>query len=865
MVLFRSRQERLPVYEHSSRAPSPTKERYSDDEDDYSDDGDYEAYPHRSAGSSRSTSGSMASAIPMLPKRRQVASAARAANLYPYRLPTKVTRYLCFGLFLTLVLMILSLIRASQVENWKVANGHTGSRPAAPPVWERFPFLERYYGGIRTLSSLEESKPQYPNSDELAPGGPSANKADSQTEDANIPAQRSLPSSHAWTEYSARAQESDINECFIDAAGKVKVPPVRYYQGRPHGFPRNVAGSYEIFDLPEDICFERFGRYGPYGFGYSLKSGGLGTGENGENEGSAAVWQDTPRVDYRGVDWADVQRRCYQANAARFHELPPKTVTERGFFIHDDPASTKKDKRDTDEAANSEEETKPSFSKSGKPENKQPEDGKSKSEKTEDKKPSAPAEKKSRTAVVIRCYDEYLFREDDIASIRSMITELSLASGGRYDVHLLVQVKNDAQHPIWADHEAYESRIRDTIPEEFQGLVTLWTETQMLSLYQGIYDLYSRGPDLPVHGVYRGLSMAMQYFAYQHPEYDYFWQWEMDVRYTGHYHDLFSKLENWAKAQPRKGIWERSARFYFPDVHGSWEDFSQMARIQNEMGTVGADNVWANAPGLKDDPDRVKKPRKVVWGPTRPADDNDWFEPGNDPLPPQGGPEKDHYKWGVGEEADYIALNPLFDPDGTTWGLKDDITGFNRTNGGPPRRANIITTSRVSRRLLMTMHKSTAYKKQFAFPEMWPATVALHHGYKAVFAPHPLYVDRKWPVEYMAQTYNGGRDGSSGGARTSVFGDREHNLLGLSWFYNSGFGPNLYRRWLGLRVNNDGGEDFEKTVDKSKQGGSVSDMPGGEGRMCLPPMLLHPVKEVELPVEEPEQEAHSESEFDPGS
>ena len=26
-------------------------------------------------------------------------------------------------------------------------------------------------------------------------------------------------------------------------------------------------------------------------------------------------------------------------------------------------------------------------------------------------------------------------------------------------------------------------------------------------------------------------------------------------------------------------------------------------------------------------------------------------------------------------------------------------------------------------------------------------------------------------------------------------------------------------------------------------------MMGGEGRMCLPPMLLHPVKAVELPIE----------------
>lgn len=850
MVLFRSREQRLPVYE---RAASPSKERCSDDEYYDTSEDDYEPRAGQSANSSRSVSGSLASSAPMLAKSR-IPVAKRVANVYPYRLPTKITRYLCFGLLFTLILMIMSLVRASQVENWKLANGKAVLGPHAPPVWERFPFLERYYGGIRTLEPFNDSNPEYPSPIEPARESTPLRQTTGE-DDAPAESQRDIPESHPWDDYAGRALESGARECFLDSKGSVQVPALRYYEGRPHGFPRNVAGSYEIFDFPEDICFERFGRYGPYGFGYTLKSGGLGVGDHGESDGSSEVWRDTPRVDFRGVDWADVQRRCYQANSARFKEQSPRIVASHGFYIHDTPSSAETEKRevggesapeaDADSTPDDEEEAGATISKSSKPSDK--------------------ANKVSRTAIVIRCFDDFVFREDDIASFRAMIAEVSLVSGGRYDIHLLMQVKNDALHPIWADEEAYEKRIRDTIPEEFRGLVTLWTETQMLSLYQGIYDLYTRGPDLPVHGVYRGLSMAMQHFAYMHPEYEYYWQWEMDVRYTGHYYDLFSKLEKWARDQPRKGLWERNARFYFPEVHGSWDDFSQMARIQNEMGTVGADNVWRNAPGLKDDPEKVKQSRKIVWGPVRPEDNDDWFEPANDPVPPTGGPEKDKSQWGVGEEADYISLNPMFDPDGTTWLLKDDITGYNSTNGGPPRRANIITTSRMSRRLLMTMHKMTAYKKQFAFPEMWPATVALQHGYKAVFAPHPLYVDRKWPVEYMAQTFNGGRDGSSGGSRTSVFGEREHNLRGLSWFYNSGFGPNLYRRWLGLRVNNDGGEEFEMTEDKSKQGGSVSDMRGGEGRMCLPPMLLHPVKEVELPVEEPAQEGQEQSEFDPGS
>jgi hypothetical protein len=74
--------------------------------------------------------------------------------------------------------------------------------------------------------------------------------------------------------------------------------------------------------------------------------------------------------------------------------------------------------------------------------------------------------------------------------------------------------------------------------------------------------------------------------------------------------------------------------------------------------------------------------------------------------------------------------------------------------------------------------------------------------------------------------------------------------MGMTWYYNAGFAPNLWKRWLGLKVNNDGGEEFEMTADEGKSGEGVNEMKGGEGRMCLPPMLLHPVKGVELPVED---------------
>ncbi|RYP74572.1 hypothetical protein DL771_002838 [Monosporascus sp. 5C6A] len=833
---------RLPVYE---KLDTQGKDR--DSNDSYDEDSDYDGYSEPSslsAGNSRNISGS--STTPMMAKRAFASSHIPGRPVY--RLPNRVMRYLCFGLISFIFLLIFFLVRASQHENWKIASGRIDKGPGAPPAWESFEFLTRYYGGVRNLVPASQNIPEYPRPEDEVPLDKLSFVNNTSTD--SVLDARALPATKEFAGHPKsifKSAPEEMHECFVDQDNKVRVPPIRYFDGRPNGFPEHVLGSYELFNLPEDICFERYGRYAPYGFGYSVRTGGLGVGEHGENEGFESTWEKVPRVEWKHVNWAEIQRRCYQANVARYEPLPPRQPSPQGFYIDDGLNATL---RTRDAMA-----TEPLESHS---------DVTAKGENDTPKSGEKPVGKQlPRTAVVIRCWDEYVWREEDVMNLRALISELSLASGGRYDVHLLVQVKNDALHPIWADAATYENRIGASVPAEFRGLVTLWTETQMLALYQGIYDLFARGPDLPVHGVYRGLQMAMQYFAYQHPEYKYFWQWEMDIRYIGHYYDFFAKVENWAKEQPRKGLWERNARFYLPSVHGGWEDFKQMARVQSEMGSTGADNIWNGVPGA----DKKAKPKggeKPIWGPERPLDPDDWFEPESDPKPDTTY-EKDKYVWGVGEEAEYIAFNPIYDPEGTTWGLADDITGYNTTVAKPPRRAQIITASRMSRRMLLTMHRETAFKKHHAFPEMWPATVALQHGYKAVFAPHPLYVDREWPTALFAQTLNNGKNGASGGSRTSVFGDREHNLRGLTWFYNSGFSPNLYRRWLGLKVNNDGGEEFERVEDVSKNGTTVSEMRGGEGRMCLPPVLLHPVKDVELPVEvNPEGEVEI-PESDPGA
>jgi hypothetical protein len=682
------------------------------------------------------------------------------------------------------------LVRASILDTRRLEQ-IGDQRKNGPKQWESFPFLSRYYGGIRTLIPQKQNIPEYPKPESQLVGP---------NDTASVIAHHAVPKSKAFNPYPDYEGESylrfhaPVQECFLDETRKAKIPPLRYYEGRTAGFPDNIMGSYSLLDLPENICFDRYGRLGPYGHGYSLKKGGLASGKGGDMEGSDDVWSEVSQYDYRGVDFSAAQKRCYEKNAARFRSGKPGALHKRS------------DEVALEGIAGSAAINAPVISSKLVP----------------------------RTAVVIRTWDSFNYGEEDILYLRSLVSELCIGSGGEYDVHLLVQLK-DESIPVFADEETYQAHLRKSVPAEFVGMATLWSETQMLMLYHGMEETWARGPSLPVHGVYRGLGLALQWWAKNHPEYDFVWQWEMDLRYSGHWYDLFSKLDRWTESQPRKLLWERNSRFYIPALHGSWEDFSHMVRLQTESGTESPLDIWKGIPGkapVKAGP----KGDKPIWGPERPADPKDWFETDSDPVPPTS-IKDDKYTWGVGEAADLITLNPLFDPEGTTWGLRNDATGYNRTGGMPPRRVAIVTASRLSKRLLETMHRETAIKKHHAFPEMWAPLVALSHGYKAVYAPHPMFVDREWPLQYLGATMNGGRNGATGGNEHGVFGDREHNLLGFTWYYNAGFPGNLWKRWLGLKVDDLGGVGMETGE-------------GAEGRMCIPPMLLHPIKEVDLPVEE---------------
>ncbi|MCJ1465081.1 hypothetical protein MMC07_003697 [Pseudocyphellaria aurata] len=767
------------------------------------------AFPSSYSTSSRETSGSFQ---PMLHK----VSKKRKTPNYTHRLPHRTIRYLCLALISAVIIFILSLVQMSWMSARQLEMGTVEKQAPKPPPWESFDFLKRYFGGVRFLVKRDENVPEYP-------GDPGAGYGNAT---ALARERRPLPKSVGFDPYpnynsaSYRAKYEEKHVCYLDQEEQLTIPKVHYYVGVPQGFPDPVMGSYDVLGLRDDICFERFGRLGPYGYGYSVQKGGTGAGLNGDREGADDIWSEVEgisEVNYLNVQWAQAQHACALKNKKRFKPTPETN----DHLFQNMRMEQKKELRSRAEVGEGTRQTE-SGGRSAAP-------GNETLPLNANSKPNVTL--LPRTAVLIRTWWDLEYTTEDILYLRSLITELSLLSGGEFTLHFLVHVRDD-NVPIWADKRIYNRVLENSLPKEFQGMGSLWSERQMSLIYGGLEESFIR--NLPVHGVYRGTFLPVQYFSYQHPEYEYIWNWEMDVRYTGQWYHLFDRVREWTKAQPRKGLWERNGRFYIPSVHGSWEDFRQMVRVQTEMGTDSPNNMWSgvksssvNAPGSGVAQGKSDTP---VWGPLSPPD---MLGAQEDPLPPTT-VEKDKYEWGVGEEADLITFNPLFDPDGTTWFFTEDVTGFNTTEGLPPRRAAITTTSRLSRRLLQTMHRETMLKRHTMFSEMWPASCALHHGFKAVYAPHPVYIDRDWPTSYLASVMNGGRNGASGGARTSAYGGREHNFRGTSWFYDAGFSPNLWRRWLGYKVDNDGGEQEELA---------------GEGRMCLPGIFLHPIKSVKMVVE----------------
>ncbi|KAI0134078.1 hypothetical protein BJ170DRAFT_183727 [Xylariales sp. AK1849] len=627
------------------------------------------------------------------------------------------------------------------------------------PHWLNYKHLDGYYNGLRSLVPFSQYIPEYPaptGTRKFAVAAPSVHHSIIPT-----PTVYNAHPDYASSDY--RSKYHKVQPCYLDADRKVPVPELHAFAGVPQGQSKAAIGSYDLLGLREDVCFDRFGRYGPYGLGYSVQVGGTGEATDTENEGSEVVWEKNGQINWEGMDWAAAQEQCFKDNEDRFF-TGNKTLDSQTAVL----------------------------------------------------KPR----KMDRTAIVVRTYVGFSWTAHALLNFRAMISELNLQSGGEYDVHFLLHVR-DPDTAIWADPATAQRVLDANVPREFHGICTLWSEPQMKLYYPGEFgDAFENPSNGDIHGVYRSAHMPLQHFANMHPEYAHFWNWEMDMRWTGSYYELFDRLGKWGAKQSRQGMWERASKYYIPALHGDWNNFTKL--VEAETLASGRRSVMGPV---------------IFAGKTNLQNGEEGF------LPSNCASGSDMAECGVGEEADLITLNPIFDANQSGWVFASDATGYDQRHEQPPRRCAIVTASRLSRRLLSVMHEETWRLHHSMFSEMFPPSMAFHHGLKAVYAPHPVYLDRAWPVDQIEKAFNGGRDHTAGGHGSPFDFTNEHNHKGTSWYYNSEFAGLLWRRWLGYAQMDGRDVNGGRAGGGTSRGGRLEEADkSGSGRLCLRSMLVHPIK-----------------------
>lgn len=276
------------------------------------------------------------------------------------------------------------------------------------------------------------------------------------------------------------------------------------------------------------------------------------------------------------------------------------------------------------------------------------------------------------------------------------------------------------------------------------------------------------------------MYQALQIFSHQFPHFTHFWQLEMDLRFTGHIYDSLQNAVAFAESQPRRNLWERNGRFYIPELHGSYDAFTKA--VDDEIGDSG------------------------VWGPIVTTD----FMPKGPKPPPRS--EKD---WGIHEDADVVGLFPAIDPIGTDWIYESMIHGF--ADGlATPRRAAFVSITRSSRRLLQLISAAQRETGQWIASEATLETFALLHGLKAVTIPHQIMFANDWTAQQLAENINRGPKHTKAGGHAISSSYTSQGWVDGPWPQSSyWFAPdgadNQWRKYL-----------------------------GGD---CMPPLLLHPVKE----------------------
>ena len=217
-----------------------------------------------------------------------------------------------------------------------------------------------------------------------------------------------------------------------------EVGDISVFKGHPHDFPDASFGSFEVLNIDKNLCFERDMRLNPYGLNSVL-----------DQNDEVILWDN--------IDWGTLQDKCIEQNKARFDlngspnpwvashygDLTSPSGSAGGQVPGRWTTSKTQHKRESSDATR---------------------DG--------DSTTSGNASPEKRTALLLRSYTGKEYSDNDRQTIRSLISELSLRTGGEYQVFLLLQVKIDGVDLADGGHR--DNVLASQVPREFHSITVMW-------------------------------------------------------------------------------------------------------------------------------------------------------------------------------------------------------------------------------------------------------------------------------------------------------------------------------------------------------------------------------------------------------
>ena len=93
--------------------------------------------------------------------------------------------------------------------------------------------------------------------------------------------------------------------------------------------------------------------------------------------------------------------------------------------------------------------------------------------------------KTKRTAILIRVWTGATWSADAVMNIRALVAEASLASGGKYQVFILLHVKDEGI-ALFTGEDEPQSTIKKFVPPEFHSMTEVWNHAQLRGLYSNL-------------------------------------------------------------------------------------------------------------------------------------------------------------------------------------------------------------------------------------------------------------------------------------------------------------------------------------------------------------------------------------------